>query len=254
MSVSNKVAVVTGAGQSVGLGIAQTLAAAGAKVVVNDIFPDRAGTAVQSITEAGGEAVAAPFDVTDYQAVKTGLETVERDLGSIDVLVHNAGIPPNADSSLFAESTPESWRPYVDVNLYGALNCAHAVLPGMRARKWGRIIQISSGAAAMATNTRSTLYAAGKAGAEGALRHIAAEVGADAITVNTLSLGLMENVAPAIGANVSPELDAIWALNLVKRLGTGQDVGAACLWLASEAGEYVTGQTIHLNGGGYFGR
>ncbi len=254
MSLEGKVALVTGAGQNTGLGIAQALSAAGASVIINDVAADRAEAGAQAVRARGGTATSAPFDITDYTAVAEGIRAAEAELGAVDILVNNAGIPAEAQRQPFATSLPASWPPYIDINLYGSLNTTHCVLAGMLERNFGRVIQISSGSGSMANKgLGAAMYGAGKAGIEGALRHIATEVGDRGVTVNSLALGLMENLQDALDAEYPP-LPDIFALNLIPRLGRGSDVGAAAVWLASDGAEYVTGQTIHINGGAYSGR
>ncbi|ANY22248.1 SDR family NAD(P)-dependent oxidoreductase [Gordonia terrae] len=254
MTLDGRVALVTGAGQNAGLGIAQSLAAAGAAIIVNDLAADRAESAAAAIGEAGGRAVAAPFDVTDYDAVQAGIRAAEGRLGPVDILVNNAGIPTNGSRQPFATSSPDSWPPYIDINLYGSLNTTHCVLSGMIERRFGRVIQISSGSGATAhRGLGAVTYGAGKAGIEGAMRHVASEVGEHGITVNTLALGLMDNLQAALDAGYEP-LPSIYENNFIRRLGRGSDIGAAAVWLASTDAEFVTAQTIHINGGAYSGR
>lgn len=186
MLLEGKVALVTGAGQNTGLGIAQALAVAGASVIVNDIAADRAEAGAQAILDRGGAATSAAFDITDYAAVGSGIRCAESELGAVDILVNNAGIPEGGQRQPFALSSPESWPPYIDINLYGSLNTTHCVLSGMLERRFGRIIQISSGSGSVANKgLGAATYGAGKAGIEGALRHIATEVGDRGVTVNS---------------------------------------------------------------------
>ena len=139
--LSGRTALITGAGQNVGAETARVLAGHGARVIVNDLFEDRAGTVVAEIRAAGGTAEPAVCDVTD-------LDAVEKMVGvacGVDILVNNAGIPLAGFSmQLFAEEDPSLWKAFIDLNVYGPLNCTHAVLPGMIARGWGRVITISS--------------------------------------------------------------------------------------------------------------
>jgi NAD(P)-dependent dehydrogenase (short-subunit alcohol dehydrogenase family) len=245
--LSGKRALVTGAGQSVGAGIARNLAAQGAVVAVNDVVSDRASATASAITDSGATAMAAPFDVTDRAAVDAGIAEVEAQLGGIDILVNNAG---NAGASSmvvsqFREMDPEQWDRFVDVNLYGVLNCTHAVIDGMCERGWGRVITISSGAGVVGLRMGISIYAAGKSGAIGFMRHLAMEVARTGVTANTLALGLM-------GVQELTELTRDTARQIpVGRLGSPDDVGAACVYLASNEAAWLTGQTINLNGGAY---
>jgi NAD(P)-dependent dehydrogenase (short-subunit alcohol dehydrogenase family) len=192
--LSGRVALVTGAGQNVGAGIARMLAGQGAAVAVNDVAADRAQATVESIEAAGGRAVAAPFDVTDVDAVLTGVELAAKALGPIDILVNNAGNGGAAGMQLasFRELSPADWEAPIRVNLYGVLNCTKAVRTG--------------------------------------------------VTCNTLALGLMAVQDRTATEQLARRIP-------VGRAGTPEDIGAACVWLASDEASWVTAQTIEINGG-----
>jgi 3-oxoacyl-[acyl-carrier protein] reductase len=241
--LTGRVALVTGAGQNQGAGIARALAAQGAAVAVNDLHERRAERVAEEIRKAGGRAMAAPFDVADFAAVTSAVERVGGALGAIDVLVNNAGIPEGMGIAQFRETRPESWRPYVDVNIYGVMNCVRAVIDGMCARGFGRIITISSGAGQTGLALGVSAYAASKGGQIAFMRHVALENARSGVTANTLALGLMSNAG---GADVTAGLAKTVP---VGRLGTPEDVGAACVFLASNEASWLTGQTIGLNGG-----
>lgn len=229
IDLSGRVALVTGAGQGVGAGIAAVLAEQGASVVVNDLFPERADAVAADV---GGRAAA--FDVTDLAAVRAAVEAI----GPVDILVNNAGIPaagfPQVD---FKDSDPELWRRFVDLNLYGVMNCTHAVLGGMCERGWGRVITIASEAGRVGLPIRVSLYGAAKAGAIGLMKHLAHEVGPHGVTCNSLALGGMEGL-PGDGSH-----------NPVPRHGRPRDIGYTTAFLASDEGEWVTGQVLPVNGG-----
>ena len=252
----NRIALVTGAGRSVGQGIAEVLAADGMAVAVNDLHPERAESTVARIAAAGGRAVAVPFDVTDRAAIDAGVSRAASELGPIDILVNNAGvvegIATSPDRVAFLRSNPERWMPQFDINLFGSMHCIHATAPGMVERGWGRIVQISSGAAATGLDIGMSLYASAKAGIEGLIRHLATENAASGMTANVISLGSMAN---NLTDAVSPErAQKILAAQPMKRLGQPSEVGAAVRWLASNDAGFVTGQVIHLNGGTLNGR
>ena len=240
--LTGRVALVTGAGQSIGAGIAETLAECGAAVAVNDLFPDRAEQSAKRIADAGGTAVASPFDVTDLGRCTRAFGRSRPTLGPIDILVNNAGIVQEGPRGLvqFRDIDPSEWHRSIDLNVYGVMNCAKATVDGMCDRGFGRIITISSGAGMQGLKIGVSTYAAGKGGAIGFMRHLALETAQYGVTANTLALGLMENAAG--GASGLPPRAP------VGRAGTGRDVGAAVVWLAAE-GEWVTGQTIGINGG-----
>jgi NAD(P)-dependent dehydrogenase (short-subunit alcohol dehydrogenase family) len=241
--LSGRTALVTGAGQGMGAGVARLLALSGAQVGVNDLHEERATETVAAIRQAGGVAASACFDVSDYAAVEAGVERVERELGPLDVLVNNAGVPPGMALQKFRDSQPADWRPYVELNLYGVMNCARAAVDGMCQRGFGRIITISSGAGTTGLNLGVSPYAAGKGGGISFMRHLAMEIAAEGVTANTVALGLMNNQG-------QPEVTLHLARGVpTGRLGEPEDVGAICVFLASNEASWMTGQTIQLNGG-----
>jgi 3-oxoacyl-[acyl-carrier protein] reductase len=241
--LTGRVALVTGAGQNQGAGIARALASRGAAVAVNDLVGERAEAVAKEIASRGGRALAVPFDVTDLAAVRAAVARIERELGPIDVLVNNAGVPEGMGVAQFRQMDPAQWRRYVDLNLYGVVNCCKAVIDGMCERRFGRVITISSGAGQTGLALGVSLYAAGKGGAISFMRHLALETARAGVTANTLSLGLMSNAG---NAGVTAALAQTVP---VGRLGTPEDVGAACVYLASDEAAWLTGQTIGLNGG-----
>ena len=237
--LTGRTALVTGAGQNIGAGIARALAGAGARVLVNDLRADRAG---EVAAEIGGEAEALPFDVTDRAAVLAAVEAA----GALDVLVNNAG-NGGAEAMLpkrFADTEPAEWAGPVEVNLQGVLFCCHAALPGMVERGHGRIITISSAAGTHGVGIGFAPYSVGKGGSLSLMRSLALEHGRDGITANSVALGIMDSVREETAAALRKSIP-------VGRLGSPADVGAACLWLASDEASWVTGQTIGLNGGAF---
>jgi NAD(P)-dependent dehydrogenase (short-subunit alcohol dehydrogenase family) len=238
--LSGRTALVTGGGQNVGAGIARALASRGATVAVNDVVAERAEATVAAITADGGRAVAAPFDVTDLDAVTAAVIG----LGTVDILVNNAGnggahgMTPQS----FREMDPAAWEGPIRVNLYGVLNCCRAVIAGMCERGWGRIITISSGAGTAGVNIGVSPYSAGKGGGLAFTRTLALEVARTGVTANTIALGLMEQKDPTVTSHLARAIP-------VGRTGTPEDVGAACVWLASDEASWMTAQTIELNGG-----
>jgi NAD(P)-dependent dehydrogenase (short-subunit alcohol dehydrogenase family) len=239
-------ALVTGAGQNMGAGVALALAAQGAVVAVNDLVPDRAEATRARIESAGGRAVAVPFDILDPEAVKAGVAQAGEALGRhVDILVNNAGIHPDMAAVPFRQLPVERWRGPVEINIFGSLYCIRAALDDMCTGGWGRIVQISSGAGRTGLKIGVSLYGAGKSGIEGFIRHLSQEVAGTGVTANSLALGLMNNAA-----NNDPHVTTALARSIpVKRLGTPDDVGAAVVFLASEETSWLTGQTINLNGG-----
>ena len=242
-------ALVTGAGQGVGRGIARTLAAAGAEVVVNDLVADRAVAVVDEIDADGGRGVAAAFDVTDWGAVRDAVEAV----GGVDILVNNAGNAGKADThgfegmKPFADEDPDAWEPFVRVNLFGVMYVTRAVLPGMIERGAGRVITIVSDTARTG-ESHMAAYSAAKAGAAGLVRSIAREVARHGITANCIALGSMnQQERPHEVEEV--ELASLLKRYPIRRRGLPSDIANLTLFLASDLSPWITGQTIPVNGG-----
>jgi NAD(P)-dependent dehydrogenase (short-subunit alcohol dehydrogenase family) len=238
--LSGRVALVTGAGQGVGRGIALALAGQGAAVAVNDLDIDRASDVSIEITEGGGTACAIVADVTDLEQWREMNRGVEMQLGPVDILVNNAGIPADGFTLMrFLDWPPEEWDKFIKLNLYGVLNGVLCVAPGMCERGLGRIITISSDAGRIGVGFGVSVYGASKAAAVGISRHLAVELGPSGVTVNTLSLGTIEREGMTLSARAVPR----------GRHGRPEDVAAAVVWLASDEADWVTGQTIPVNGG-----
>jgi len=239
--LTDKTALVTGAGQSVGAGIAHALASRGANVLVNDVVEERAQSIVDQINANSGEATPLVFDVTDRTAVMDAC----RNAGRIDIVVNNAGNSGTEKMrpTSFVDMEPDDWDAPIRVNLYGVLHTTHAVLTDMTQTGWGRIITISSGAANSGVNIGVSPYAAAKSAGQAFMRTIAAENARTGVTCNAIALGLMDNTA---GGDHTASLAKTIPIG---RLGTPDDVGAMCVYLASEEASWVTGQTFHVNGG-----
>jgi NAD(P)-dependent dehydrogenase (short-subunit alcohol dehydrogenase family) len=241
-------ALVTGSGQGVGRAIALSLAGAGAEVLVNDVRDERAREVVEEIAAAGGAAARAVFDVTDFAAVCSAVDTN----GGVDILVNNAG---NAGTSSqfglvrFVDTEPADWQPFLQVNLYGVMHCTRAALPRMIERRWGRVITIVSDAGRVG-GARLAAYSAAKAGAAALTRSVALENGRHGITANNVSLGTMGALG-AEGASDEPDphLESLLRSYAVRRVGSPADVAPLVLLLASEHGAWITGQTYPVNGG-----
>jgi len=240
--------MVTGGGQGVGAEIAATLARAGAEVLVNDLLEERAAAVAERIVAAGGRAKPVAFDVTDYDAVIAAFGAHP----PVDILVNNAGNAGRAtslgmeDLVPFLETQPGDWDTFMRVNLYGVMYTTRAALPRMVEASWGRIITIISDAGRVG-EPRQTAYAAAKAGAAGFSRALARELGRDNITVNCVSLGAIntQGLPPEEEAKLAPMLKRY----VVRRRGLPSDVAAMVTFLASPQAEWITGQTIPVNGG-----
>ncbi|OBB17194.1 oxidoreductase [Mycolicibacterium setense] len=252
--LSTRRVLITGAGQGVGRGLADAFTAAGATVLVNDLRADRAEAVAAELREAGGDAVAVPFDVTDYAAVTEAVAEVTSTARPVDILVNNAG---NAGAEgfaarmPFAESAPADWDPFLRVNLYGVLHCTRAALPMMVERQWGRVVTIVSDAGRTG-DASGAVYAAAKAGAAGLTRSIALENGRYGITANNIALGTMRTpLTEPLWAEMadSPQAKAILSRYPIRRPGLPEDVAYLAVLLASDHGSWITGQTLPVNGG-----
>ena len=259
LDLGGQVALVTGAGQSAGRGIALALAKHNAGgVVVNDFVADRAEAVAAEIRALGVRAVAAQCDVGDYAAVKAAFDKATAELGPITILVNNAGnAGPNQQIQLgpwFWEADPAEWDRYMRTNLYGVMNCCHVALPGMVAQKKGRIVTIISDAGRVG-DAKLAAYAAAKAGAAGLVRSLAREGGRFGVTSNAISLSTLE--PPASDEKLeefraSENYKTMASRYVVRRLGRPADVANLTLFLCSDAAEWITGQTSPLNGGSSF--
>jgi 3-oxoacyl-[acyl-carrier protein] reductase len=233
-ALAGKVALVTGASRGIGAAVAVALGAAGARVAVN--FRQEAAAAEQ-VARAIGQALAVQADVADASAVAAMLAAVEAGLGPVDILVNNAGI---ALIRGIEDLTEADFDATLAVNLKGAFLCTQAVLPGMRARGWGRIVNISSGAARGAGGV-GLHYNASKAGLEGLTRGYAARLVKEGITVNAVAPSLIETDMVKGGLASSPSRIPLG------RFGTAEEVAQVVMMLVGNA--YITGQTIPLSGG-----
>jgi NAD(P)-dependent dehydrogenase (short-subunit alcohol dehydrogenase family) len=244
--LKKKVAVVTGAGQGLGEAIARRLAAEGAAVAVVDVEGNLADGVAREIQAAGSQAAAVRADVTDRASVRAMVEEVGRRLGEPDILVNNAGGFTKLRTLLEIEE--DEWDAILALNLKSAYLCSRAVLPGMIARRGGRIVSLSSAAARSLTNFSAAHYAAAKAGILGFTRHLAYEVGQYGITVNAVAPGT--TLTARVRRARTPEDQArIASLIPLGRLGLPEDTAGAVAFLASDDAAYVSGVTLDVNGG-----
>jgi len=239
INLKGRVAIVTGAGGGLGRAYALLLAQRGARVVVNDLG-NGAETVTQEIIAAGGEARAALGSVTDAAAVNAMVQDTLKAWGRVDILVNNAGIAVMRE---LEDLTEEEFDHTMAVNLKSAFLCMQAVLPGMRERQWGRVVNISSGAARGA-GVIGAHYNASKAGMEGLTRGYAARLVKEGITVNAIAPSLIDT---GMLGNKREELAKRVPLG---RLGTPDEVAQSVLMVIGNA--YLTGQTIQANGGMHF--
>jgi 2-hydroxycyclohexanecarboxyl-CoA dehydrogenase len=243
----SRVAVVTGGASGMGLAICRRLADRGDRVAVLDLNSDAARRAADELTENGATAIASGVDVADRPAVDDAIQKVRGELGSIEIMVTSAGAIAVAP---FIEITLESWNRILAVNLTGTFNCVQAAIPDMIAARWGRIVMISSSAGQDGAQRRAH-YAAAKAGVIGLTKTLAREYGKLGITVNNIPpSGIetpMQNSEQEAG-NL-PSNEAMAQRHLLGRLGTPDDIAAACVFLCSDDANYITGQTVGVNGG-----
>jgi len=239
--LTGKTALVTGASGGIGGAIAKTLHGQGAKVVLS-------GTRIEALemlkAELGGNAFIAQANLSDIASVEALPKAAEEAAGSpIDILVNNAGITKD---NLFLRMKDEEWDQVIAVNLTAAFRLSRAVLRGMMKKRWGRIIQISSVVGATG-NPGQGNYAAAKAGLIGMTKSLAAEVASRNITVNAVAPGFIQTAMTDVLSDQQKEL--VGQRIPAGRMGMPQEIAAAVVYLASEEAAYVTGETIHVNGG-----
>ena len=256
--LTGKVALVTGAGQGVGLETARLLAQNGARAVaVNDLVAERAQAAAAEVAAAapGVEVVACPADVSDERAARAMVAEVEARFGRIDVLVNNAGIPPRDALAVgprthFLDTASADWEPWIRVNLYGVLYTTHAAVRGMVARRDGRIVTVISEAGRLG-EPGLCAYSAAKAAAAAFSRALAKEVGPHDVRVNCVALGITRTPSTEhwFRDDHAAMPEAMRRRYLLPRLGEPRDAAAAILFLASDAARWITGQTLPVSGG-----
>lgn len=247
-ALAGRTAIVTGSGRNIGRGIAIALARAGANVVVNG-HRDRAAveSVVAEIESAGGRAIAAMADVSRHEDVEGMVRLAEDRFGGVDIAISNVAYRPK---QAFLDIAVEDWHRVLDTNLSSAFYMARAVIPGMRARKWGRIIHISGFDGFWGHVTERAHNVACKAGIHGLSKALAREFGADGITVNTVAPGAIDTVRDW-SQYAHQEKARIEAEIPIGRFGRIEEMAHACLFVCHPDGQFVTGQVIHVNGGHY---
>lgn len=253
LDLTGRVALVSGAGQGVGAKTAQYLAAQGASVIVNDYVLERAEEVATGIQDAGGRAIALQADVTSFEAVTEMVAQGSAALGPIDILVNNAGNagadPQGVTGKPFWEKDPAEWEPFLQVNLYGVMNCCRAVIPGMiEAGNGGRLITVISDAGRTG-EAGLEAYSAAKAGAAGLMRALARSLGRFEITANCVAIATTNT--PAVQAMTGNEelMKRVLKNYIIRRVGEPSDVAAMVTFLASPSAGWTTGQTYPVNGG-----
>jgi 3-oxoacyl-[acyl-carrier protein] reductase len=239
--LTGKTALVTGASGGIGGAIAKALHAQGAAVVLSGT---RAEALEAAKAELGSRAFIAPANLSDIASVEALPKAAEDAAGAgIDILVNNAGITRD---NLFMRMKDEEWDQVIAVNLTAAFRLSRAVLRGMMKKRWGRIVQITSVVGATG-NPGQGNYAAAKAGLVGMTKSLAAEVASRNITVNAVAPGFIQTAMTDVLTDQQKE--AIATRIPAGRMGMPEEIAAAVLYLASQEAAYVTGQTIHVNGG-----
>ncbi len=244
MSLNGKVAVVTGGGSGIGRACSIWLARDGAAVAVWDLNAAGAEETVAQIKDAGGNAIDCVGDASNEADIGTALARTRVELGPVTILVNNAAITGFCS---FLDISREVFDRMLTVNLRGPYILTQSVIPDMLVAGWGRIINISS-SSAQAGSVGMTHYGATKGGIVGLTKTLAMEFADKGITVNHIPPGFIDT--PMMRA-APLDIDAVAAASPMKRPGKPEDVAAACAYLASEAANYVTGQTLSVNGGRY---
>jgi 3-oxoacyl-[acyl-carrier protein] reductase len=238
--LSGRGALVTGASGGIGNSIARALHGAGAQVVLSGTREDALNELAKDLGE-GAHVV--PASLGDTEAADTLLKESEVKLGSVDILVNNAGLTRDM---LSMRLTDEDWATVLDINLTAVFRLSRAALRGMMKKRWGRIINVTS-IVGVTGNAGQANYAASKAGMIGMTKSIAQEVAARGITANCIAPGFIDT---AMTEGLSDSIkEKLLAAIPSKRLGTGEDIAGAAVYLASDAAAYMTGQTLHINGG-----
>lgn len=241
-----KTAIVTGAGQGMGEAFAKTLAANGASVAVADINAEAAArVATEIISSGNNKATAYPIDVSRLDDVVRLVARVTADLGSPNILVNNAGL---LKPTPFVEISEDEWRNMMKVNVDGVFFCCKAVVPGMIAKRYGKIVNISSTAGKSASTFGGLHYTASKAAVLGITRHLARELAEYHINVNAVCPGSIDT--PMVRGNASNETIEKGVQKIpFGRLGKPLEVANLVLFLSSDASSYITGASVDINGG-----
>ena len=243
--LEGRVAIVTGGGGGLGVGICGALAAAGAAVAAVDVAREDAARVAEQVSSDGARCIALEADVSDRRSTATMVESVVGEFGGVDILVNNAALYPLRP---WMEIEEEEWDRVMAVNLKGYFLCARAAFPHMSDRGRGRIINVASITFFIGWSGFLD-YVSSKGAVIGFTRTLAREVGSDGVTVNAISPGAF----PTAAERVHPDQEAlnrrILEQQCLKRRGTPEDVGNLATFLASDAASFITGQTIMIDGG-----
>jgi 3-oxoacyl-[acyl-carrier protein] reductase len=243
--LEGRVAIVTGAGGGLGVGICQALAAAGAKVACVGRTQESIDKTARLVTEQGGTAVAVVCDVSDQAQVRAMVAEVADRFGGIDILINNAAIYPRRE---WTEITRQEWDDVLGTNLTGYFLCAQAAFPHIKANGHGRIINVASitffGGWGMLLD-----YVTSKGGIVAFTRGLAREIGPDGVTVNTISPGAFPTDAEKIHPDPEGYNQYVLDNQSIKRRGTADDIGNLVVFLAGDTASFITGQLIQIDGG-----
>ncbi len=251
-----KVALITGGARGIGYATARILAQGGAKLAIIDINGEQAhASAAKLAQETNTRTIGIRADVTSETEIRAMAQKVAEDLGAVDIFVSSAAI---ADDKLFLESQSADWRRMLDVCLYGPMLCLHALLPGMVARRYGRVVCLASDSARLG-QARLSYYAAAKGGVIALVKSIAQEVGKSGVTLNVVSPGatnteLRQEREASLRAQMGDEKYQRRVQNVLRmypagRLGEPDDIAATIGFLASKEASWITGQVLSVNGG-----
>jgi len=248
MILDNTIALVTGGSRGIGRAICLKLASLGATVGINYVAnPTAAQETLQQVEAMNGKGFTVQFDVAATDAVQERIKEIINTYGQIDILVNNAGITRDG---LMARMKEDDWDCVLDTNLKGAFLCSKAVMRSMMKKRWGRIINVSS-VVGFVGNSGQVNYGAAKAGLTGLTKSMARELAGRNITVNCVAPGyIVTDMTEDLADDVQENLKAQIPLGT---LGTPEDVAASVGFLASPDSKYITGQTLHVNGGMYMG-
>lgn len=246
MHNKGKVALVTGGSRGIGQAIAIALAETGAFVYINYLKDGKgAEKTLQAITKSGGDGEIRQFDIADLQGTQEAVQEMIAATGPIDILVNNASQSIN---SLFVRTKEQDWDTMIDINLKGTFNCCRAVVKHMMKQRWGRIINISSVVGEIG-NAGQVCYSASKSGIIGLTKSLAKELGSRNICVNAVAPGF---ITTNMTASIPEEMRQKFIEDIpLGRLGVPEDVAGVVVFLTSPDADYITGQVIHVNGGGY---
>jgi 2-hydroxycyclohexanecarboxyl-CoA dehydrogenase len=245
----SRVAVVTGGASGIGQAISQRLAKRGDKVAIFDQQGDALKTHVSALQDNGFAAIGFEVDVTDRPAVDAAVASARNEFGPIQIVVTSAGVTAFEP---FTEISIDQWNRTLGINLTGTFNCVQAAIPDMISAGWGRVVTISSAAGQTGAPNQAD-YVASKGGVIALTKALAFEFAAHGITVNTIPPGLIDTpmARSAEEQGKLPSVKDLGAMMPLRRVGTSEDIAAACDFLCSEDAGYITGAQINVNGGVY---